>query len=186
MLIEGSWVTSDLWWFVGCVTAESLWMGEITCSTVKEQVMSRLVCWGTAVGQNSRGLAWNCKEMLEVQLEHVWKDREVWSSLQWWRGMFRWVEKSYLSCVLNSVFADTAPTSRWTQNKHPSCWYAFTDSVALHVKQLSIAQLVHCRENKGASRGYEVSQFSFQKIHAENAIIFTMSSLNKGCIILYE
>jgi len=52
-------------------------MDEVTCSTVKEEEMSRAGCWRTAVGQKSSGLARNYREMLKDKLGQVWKDREL-------------------------------------------------------------------------------------------------------------
>lgn len=184
---------SDRWpldrWLAGCVMSESLWKDGITSSNVKEMVLSRAVCWRTAVGQKSRGLAWNFKEMLKDRLEHIWKDREVWSSSQWWRGMFRWMEKSYLSCVLNSVFADTAPTSRWRKKQTPILLMCFHWFICLACQVdftlLSIAQLVFCREDKGNTGVRGIPVF-FPENPWGKEIFFTTSSLRKGCIILYE
>lgn len=78
---------------------ESLWVDEITCSTVEEEEMRKAECWRTAVGQKSSGLARNYKEILKDKLGHVWKDREVWRNSQQCREFLdKW--KSPLTCCV--------------------------------------------------------------------------------------
>lgn len=165
-------------------------MDEITCSTVKEEVMNRAAaCWRTAVGQKSSGLARNYREILKDKLECLQKGREAWSSSQWWREFLgKW--SPLICCVFSNQRSLTQSLPQgedkagcaFNGGQMPTFlmwfyWFSWLLS-QLDFTLLSVAELLFYREDNGTV-GYKVSQYPFQKVHKENELIFTISSFGK-------